>query len=49
MTDFGIIGTGHLGSMLAEAFVCRGAIENEKLWVSNRSQKKALRLAGSWG
>jgi len=49
MTDFGIIGTGHLGSMLAEAFVCRGAIENEKLWVSNRSQKKALRLAEELG
>ncbi|MEI2762404.1 pyrroline-5-carboxylate reductase family protein [Methanothrix soehngenii] len=49
MTSYGIIGTGHLGSMLAEEFVRRGAISREELWVSNRSQEKAQRLARKLG
>ncbi len=49
MTAYGFIGTGHLGSMLAEEFVRRGAIKREELWVSNRSQEKVQKLAEELG
>lgn len=49
MTKYGIIGTGHLGSMLAEEFIGRGAIRREELWVSNRSPWKAGYLAEKLG
>jgi len=49
MTIFGFIGTGHLGSMLVDSFVRRGAIKSGELWVSNRSQEKAQKLAEELG
>ena len=49
MTTFGFIGTGHLGSMLVDSFVRRGAIRSEDIWVSNRSPWKARRLAEELG
>lgn len=49
MTTFGFIGTGHLGSMLVDSFVRRGAIKGEEIWVSNRSQEKAQKLAEELG
>ena len=49
MTTFGFIGIGHLGSMLVDSFVRRGAIRSEEIWVSNRSQEKVQKLAEELG
>ncbi len=49
MTTFGFIGTGHLGSMLVDSFVRGGAIKGGEIWVSNRSQDKAQKLADELG
>lgn len=49
MTTYGIIGTGHLGSMLAEEFIRTDAIKRDELWVSNRSPRKAQELAEELG
>ena len=49
MTTYGLIGTGHLGSMLAEEFVRMDAIKRDELWVSNRRPRKAQELAEELG
>lgn len=49
MTVFGFIGTGHMGSMLVDSFIRRGAIKNEEIWVSNRRQEKAQKLVEALG
>lgn len=45
MTTFGFIGTGHLGSILAEKFIQTGAMRREEIWISNHSPNKAFKLA----
>lgn len=41
----GFIGTGSMGSILAEAFIAVAALRPEQITVSNRTRKKALALA----
>lgn len=45
----GIIGTGHLGSMLVRKFVETGAIKAENIIASNRTRERAEHLAESLG
>ncbi len=45
----GIIGTGHLGSMLVRKFVETGAIKAENIIASNRTREKVERLAEGLG
>ncbi|WP_316571946.1 late competence protein ComER [Neobacillus sp. YIM B06451] len=42
--NIGIIGTGNMGRILAEAFIDSGAIKAESLMVTNRTIAKALEL-----
>ncbi|SDI34708.1 late competence protein ComER [Natribacillus halophilus] len=39
--DVGIIGTGNMGTMLAETFITSGAVPEEKLCLTNRDLQKA--------
>ncbi|WP_053367203.1 late competence protein ComER [Bacillus sp. FJAT-27245] len=42
--NIGIIGTGNMGRILAEAFIDSGAVKAESLMVANRTMAKALEL-----
>ncbi|MBB6448808.1 competence protein ComER [Geomicrobium halophilum] len=42
--NIGIIGTGNMGTMLAETLITSGAAPEEQLWITNRNLQKAENL-----